>query len=88
MLADLLADLADMAAATAWMGDGLCSGADPESWFPERGAPAGPAKRICHACPARAACLAYALDEEIPFGIFGGLTARERRRLLPLDLVA
>ncbi|MFI7691817.1 WhiB family transcriptional regulator [Nonomuraea sp. NPDC049655] len=88
MLIDALADLDDYVTAASWMDGALCAEADPEAWFPEHGAPAGPAQTICHACPARAACLAYALAEDIPFGIFGGLTPAERQRLQPLDLAA
>ncbi|MFI7113929.1 WhiB family transcriptional regulator [Nonomuraea sp. NPDC050227] len=86
MLIDALADMDDYVTATSWMDGAFCVEADPEAWFPEHGAPAGPAKRICAACPARAACLAYALAEDIPYGIYGGLTPQERQHLQQLDL--
>jgi WhiB family transcriptional regulator, redox-sensing transcriptional regulator len=40
------------------------------------------AKRICQACPIRTECLADALDHRIEFGVWGGMTERERRALL------
>ena len=51
-------------------------------WFPERGVDFLKPKTICNNdCPARKACLAYALEEHIVFGVWGGYTERERRRL-------
>lgn len=40
------------------------------------------AKAICAGCPVRATCRAYALTAREPYGIWGGLTARERTRIL------
>lgn len=40
------------------------------------------ARRFCRTCPVRTECLAYALDERIEFGVWGGATERERRALL------
>lgn len=40
------------------------------------------AKQVCGPCPLRAACLAEALDNRIEFGVWGGMTERERRALL------
>jgi len=48
-------------------------------FFPDRFAPLGPAKQVCATCPVRAACLEDGLHEK--FGIFGGLSERERRRV-------
>lgn len=62
----------------------LCAESDPETWFPEKGGSTRQAKAICAACPARAACLQHALThpDDGRFGIWGGLSERERRRLL------
>lgn len=60
----------------------LCAQADPDSWFPEKGGSAREAKAVCHQCPLEAACLAFALENEQRFGVWGGHTERERRRLL------
>jgi WhiB family redox-sensing transcriptional regulator len=64
-----------------WMTFALCQEVDPEKWFPERGASVRDAKRICRDCPVRAQCLRYALDHDERFGVWGGLSERERRRL-------
>lgn len=64
-----------------WMLDAKCLDADPEAFFPEKGGSTREAKRICDACPARDACLEWAMDNDERFGIWGGLSERERRRL-------
>lgn len=66
-----------------WQDDGLCAQADPDLWFPERGASNATAMRICQACPVRAECLDYALEHEdiSGWGIWGGVSERERRKL-------
>jgi WhiB family redox-sensing transcriptional regulator len=56
-------------------------GVNPEWFFPEKGGSARPAKRICRQCPVRADCLDYAIGTGQQFGIWGGLSERERRRL-------
>lgn len=64
-----------------WMDDGACVGADPEVFFIERGESAAPAKAICAGCPVRELCLEYALERGEKFGVWGGKSERERRRL-------
>jgi WhiB family redox-sensing transcriptional regulator len=64
-----------------WMIDAKCLDADPEAFFPEKGGSTREAKRICAACPVRNECLEYALDNDERFGIWGGMSERERRRL-------
>ena len=54
---------------------------DPEAFFPEKGGSTREAKRICLGCEVRDACLDYALAHDERFGIWGGLSERERRRL-------
>jgi WhiB family redox-sensing transcriptional regulator len=61
---------------------GLCAQTDPELFFPEKGGSTKAAKKICMACPERIDCLEAALAGEEKFGIWGGLTERERRRIL------
>jgi WhiB family redox-sensing transcriptional regulator len=74
--------LAALAAAVpAWVADGLCGQVDPEVFFPPKGTPAEPAKAICRACPVRAECLEYALDNHEHHGVWGGTTDDERRAL-------
>jgi WhiB family redox-sensing transcriptional regulator len=72
----------------AWAEQALCTQADPDAWFPERGdyALATLAKRICAACPVRAQCLGYALSgadtwRRISTGIWAGTTPKERAAL-------
>lgn len=63
-----------------WQSDGRCVGADPDMFFPARGAPTAPAKAVCASCPVREPCLDWGLRHE-HHGIWGGLAERERRRL-------
>jgi WhiB family redox-sensing transcriptional regulator len=64
-----------------WQLQALCRQTDPEAFFPERGESAREAKRVCGLCEVRAECLGYALAHDERFGIWGGLTERELRRL-------
>lgn len=66
-----------------WTLAALCQQVDPELFFPEKGGSTREAKRICAACPVRANCLQFALDHAEQFGVYGGLSAGERRRLRP-----
>lgn len=65
----------------AWSKRAVCRTADPEELFVQ-GAAQNRAKAICTGCPVRTECLAYALDERIEHGVFGGMTSRERNALL------
>ena len=65
----------------AWQADALCAQTDPEAFFPEKGGSTRDAKRVCSECPVSEACLDYALAKDERFGIWGGLSERERRRL-------
>jgi WhiB family transcriptional regulator, redox-sensing transcriptional regulator len=65
----------------AWRLDALCAETDPEAFFPEKGGSTRDAKRVCTGCPVRAECLEFALANDERFGIWGGLSERERRRL-------
>lgn len=64
-----------------WQDRALCKETDPEAWWPEKGGSTRDAKRICGRCEVQPECLAYALDNDERFGIWGGLSERERRRL-------
>jgi len=64
-----------------WMKDALCAETDPEMFFPEKGGSTRDAKRICAACDVTESCLIFALDRDERFGIWGGKSERERRRL-------
>ena len=65
----------------AWQADALCAQTDPEAFFPEKGGSTRDAKKICASCEVRAQCLEYALKNDERFGIWGGLSERERRKL-------
>jgi WhiB family redox-sensing transcriptional regulator len=64
-----------------WRLDALCAETDPEAFFPEKGGSTREAKRVCTGCEVRAECLEFALASDERFGIWGGLSERERRRL-------
>lgn len=64
-----------------WHDQALCAQTDPEAFFPEKGGSTREAKRICTGCEVRSECLSYALANDERFGIWGGLSERERRRL-------
>lgn len=65
-----------------WEERALCGQTDPEAFFPEKGGSTREAKRICSRCEVRADCLTAALLDDERFGIRGGLSERERRKLL------
>ncbi len=75
-----------MSSPANWRDDAACHQADPDLFFPV--GTAGPAlrqireaKRICEACRARTACLAWALEHAVASGVWGGTTEEERRSM-------
>ena len=79
---DLFADLFDTEDdEQEWQERALCAQTDPEAFFPEKGGSTREAKRICQGCEVRSECLEYALEHDERFGIWGGLSERERRKL-------
>ncbi len=84
-----------LASPPAWLQDAACTTHDPELWFPrlegvpgvrasyqeERQPQVQEAVAICEACPVRTPCLQLALDNDERWGIFGGLTPSQRKRL-------
>ena len=64
-----------------WTTDAACNAADPDELF-VTGAAQNRAKALCMGCPVRTECLADALDNRVEFGVWGGMTERERRALL------
>ena len=80
MLEDLKAVLApgdDL----AWHDGANCKGANADLFFPERGASTRTAKTICRECLVREECLEFAITTGEKFGIWGGMSERERRRV-------
>ena len=65
----------------SWQHRALCSQTDPEAFFPEKGGSTREAKKVCQTCDVRSECLEYALAHDERFGIWGGLSERERRKL-------
>jgi len=64
-----------------WQDQASCLGMDPDLFFPERGASTREAKGICARCRVKVDCLEYALANGEKFGIWGGMSERERRRI-------
>lgn len=65
----------------SWQDFALCKETDPEAFFPIKGGSTREAKSVCHGCEVRDQCLEYALAHDDRFGIWGGLSERERRAL-------
>jgi WhiB family redox-sensing transcriptional regulator len=67
----------------AWMDQGACVGVDAEVFFPSRGEndKAEEARKYCWACPVRSQCLEYALANGEKFGMWGGMSERQRRQI-------
>jgi WhiB family redox-sensing transcriptional regulator len=77
-----LATLADEDGPGAWQDYALCAETDSELFFPEKGGSTREPKAVCAQCFVREPCLAYALDNAISHGIWGGKSDRERRKIL------
>jgi WhiB family redox-sensing transcriptional regulator len=66
---------------SGWQALGECRKTDTETFYPEKGRSTREAKAVCVNCQVRAECLKYALDNDERFGVWGGLSERERRKL-------
>jgi WhiB family redox-sensing transcriptional regulator len=81
-LIDFLAALAEeVGEEEDWRERALCAQTDPEAFFPPKGGSTREAKRMCQVCEVRPECLEYAVAHDERFGIWGGLSERERRKL-------
>ena len=76
-----LSDLPEATEREQWWDLANCLGVDPDLFFPERGASTREAKEVCRGCVVRGDCLEYALAHSEKFGIWGGMSERERRRI-------
>lgn len=65
----------------SWQDDALCAEIGGDTWYPDKGQSPKDAKGICYECPVRTQCLQYALDHDERFGVWGGLSETERRKL-------
>lgn len=64
-----------------FMAQAVCSQTDPELFYPEKGQSPNDAKKTCRSCPVQVECLSWALEHHEWYGVWGGLSVRERRRL-------
>jgi WhiB family redox-sensing transcriptional regulator len=80
-LIDGMLDAEGEEGALSWQERSLCAQTDPEAFFPEKGGSTREAKKVCVGCEVRSECLEYALANDERFGIWGGLSERERRKL-------
>jgi WhiB family redox-sensing transcriptional regulator len=70
-----------------WEERAVCASVDPELWFPAKSGSSKPAQRICNGwagsppCPVKRECLEKALEGDDRFGVWGGLSERDRERL-------
>jgi|ERR1700675_901086 WhiB family transcriptional regulator, redox-sensing transcriptional regulator len=75
LTADIAVDLRN----NNWMNLAKCKTMEPEQFFPHDGDGVREAQRICAICPVKLACLAYALDNRLNDGVWGGASEQERR---------
>jgi WhiB family redox-sensing transcriptional regulator len=72
----------------SWLLKANCMGVDPDLFFPERGASTREAKAVCRGCVVKQECLEYAIANSEKFGIWGGMSERERRKVRRARLMA
>lgn len=69
---------------SGWWDNALCGGMDPELFFPSGQfvpASAERAEDVCRRCPVATSCGLWALDQREEYGVWGGLTEKERRTI-------
>ena len=79
-----IAQLIGTNAIPEWVDDALCAQTDPDAFYPEKGAGKAEhdkAKHVCAKCPVRSDCLEWAISTDERYGIWGGLSERQRRRV-------
>ncbi|HEX9888050.1 MAG TPA: WhiB family transcriptional regulator [Nitriliruptorales bacterium] len=62
-----------------WQSKARCRGLEPDQFFVRGSGQARAALRICERCTVRTECLQYAIDNHVDFGVWGGMTERQRR---------
>ncbi len=65
----------------SWRSLARCAEVDPDLFFPEIGGSVTAPKMVCRGCEVRAECLDYALEHDMQFGVWGGLSVTEREAL-------
>lgn len=78
----------DPKATLAWQSDALCAQIGPEVFFPKKGGKSLDPKKVCYDCEVRVQCLDYALEKDERFGIWGGLSAKDRQKVQKRGLSA
>ena len=81
MITELLEALKNEGIDMAWQDFANCRGADPDLFFPKRGASTRQAKSICRECSVMEECLEFAIVSSEKFGIWGAMSERERRKI-------
>lgn len=65
----------------SWQTQARCAHVeDPDIFYPERGQSVRAARELCFKCPVRQQCLEFAVEERIDYGVWGGMSKRERKR--------
>jgi WhiB family redox-sensing transcriptional regulator len=64
-----------------WTRKALCAEVDPEIFFPDKGERTAHVKQICKACIVKVECLEYSIQNNERFGVWGGLTEHDRRKV-------
>lgn len=64
-----------------WIDRAACRNENPDLFFPERGESSREAKDICRPCPVKVECIDYAMRHRITYGIWGGLSERQRKTM-------
>lgn len=65
-----------------WAAYAACRDADADKFFSAAEADVAAAIRICNGCPVQGECLEWALETRVRYGVWGGTTERDRRRML------
>lgn len=65
-----------------WRDEALCLEIGGDPFFPEKGEPIADVKRVCQGCPVRAECLEYSIVTNQRYGVWGGVSERNRRKLI------
>jgi WhiB family redox-sensing transcriptional regulator len=73
--------LSDLTLPGTWQQDAACHDADPDLFFATDEERQSAALALCAACPVRTECLEHALENREPYGIWGGTTEHERKRI-------
>lgn len=81
-------DLFDLLQRPAWQRDAACLEHPEVNYFPERGGSLEPAKAVCAGCLVRAECCAYAVEQGVEHGVWGGTSPQARRALRPAQAAA